>query len=143
MMEGQTMIKVANEAEFEQAVNGGATHMLAMGGFARQIRRREERKSTVRKTAAGVGIGAGLLAIGGLIAAPLTGGSSLLLTGGVLSTAVATGAMASTIAVSATELIALTTCAVCLGAYLANRKITLKLHSGDSDVEIIICDKAS
>ena len=63
------MKNVYNEAELAQAIKQGESCITVYGNVAKKIRRRKMKKRTAT-------IGGTLLALGGLAAAPFTGGTS-------------------------------------------------------------------
>lgn len=120
------MVTVRNKEELEVALKNKANSIRIEGPYAKAFARtiRSRRKKTK------VAIGLGTLAlIGGIAAAPFTGGTSLA---GSVMGATAMGLTIGTATISAGEL------AMILGfaAYALYRKYTIKFEKGDKHVEL-------
>ncbi|MEZ4495139.1 MAG: hypothetical protein R3C29_17720 [Dehalococcoidia bacterium] len=76
------MKTVHTKKELEAAVKAGTREIEVRGNLAKAI---HERRATRKK----VGIGAAILAVGGIAAAPFTGGASLVATGPSFATILA------------------------------------------------------
>ncbi|MEZ4495157.1 MAG: hypothetical protein R3C29_17815 [Dehalococcoidia bacterium] len=76
------MTTVHTKRELEAAVKAGTREIQVRGELAKAI---HERRETKKK----VGIGAAILAVGGIAAAPFTGGASLVATGPSVATILA------------------------------------------------------
>ena len=120
------MITVRSKQELEGAVKN-KTASVRIGGpyaktFANAVRSRR------RKAKVAIGFGA-LAVIGGLAAAPFTGGASLA---GTVMGATAMGLTVGTVTICTAEL------AMILGfaAYALNKKYTIKIGDGDKYVEM-------
>lgn len=96
------MITVRSKQELEKAMRKEASQIKVVGSYAKTLAKKVERENT----ATGGAILAGILGIGCLIAAPFTGGASLLREGLVASAigASAIGLTIGTITLTTTEL---------------------------------------
>lgn len=91
---------VYTKDEMHRALAGGERTIIAKGELAQEIRKSSRRRKVAK-------IGGGLLAVGGVLAAPFTAGTSLAATGLSLGTTMAatiTGAAGECLAISAAEL---------------------------------------
>ena len=115
------MRTVYTQNELEEAIKAHEEKILCKGEIARQFAKKKKRKRAAR-------IGGVLVAIGGIVAIPLTGGASLLGTLG----AAAVGLTVGTITISAAELAILLGGVVALTGIVSGGKVTFK---NDGSVE--------
>lgn len=124
------MITVRTKHELEVALKNKATSIRIEGPYAKEfantIRSRKKKAEIAKKTAMGVGT---LVLIGGIAAAPFTGGVSLA---GSIVGATAMGLTIGTITISTAEL------AMILGfaAYALNKKYKIKIGKKDEYIEL-------
>lgn len=123
------MVTVRTKQELEVALKNKATKIRIEGPYAKEFAntiRSRRRKAKVAKGAIGFGA---LAVIGGLAAAPFTGGASLA---GTVMGATAMGLTVGTVTISTAEL------AMILGfaANALNKKYTIKIGDGDKYVEM-------
>jgi len=121
------MIVVRTKEELQEAIKNKVDSIRIEGPYAKTFAnavRSRRRKAKVAKGAIGIGA-----LIGGLAAAPFTGGASLA---GTVMGATAMGLTVGTVTVSTAEL------AMILGfaAYALNKKYTIKIGDGDKYVEM-------
>lgn len=112
------MRTVYTQNELEEAIKAHEEKILCKGEIARQFAKKKKRKRAAR-------IGGVLVAIGGIVAIPLTGGASLLGTLGAT-------AMGLTFTISAAELAILIGGGVALTGIVSGGKVTFK---NDGSVE--------
>lgn len=89
-------ITVRTKSEFKKAIEDRYDRIIAVGAIAEEVKKQVQRKQRVKKVATGGGIVAGAVALGSIVAAPFTGGASILGLSVAAKTAVATGAAAAT-----------------------------------------------
>ena len=124
------MIVVRTKEELQEAVKNKTTSIRIEGPYAKEfantIRSRKRKAKTAKKIAMGVGA---LALIGGIAAAPFTGGVSLE---GSVAGATAMGLTVGTITISTAEL------AMILGfaAYAINKKYKIKIGNDDEYIEM-------
>lgn len=124
------MIVVRTKEELQEAVKNKTTSIRIEGPYAKEfantIRTRKRKANTAKKTAMG---GGALALIGGIAAAPFTGGVSLA---GSVVGATAMGLTIGTITISTAEL------AMILGfaAYALNKKYKIKIGKKDEYIEL-------
>lgn len=123
------MVIVRSKQELEVAMKNKAASIRIEGPYAKTFAnavRSRRRKAKVAKGAIGFGA---LAVIGGLVAAPFTGGASLA---GTVMGATAMGFTVGTVTISTAEL------AMILGfaAYALNKKYIIKIGDGDKYVEM-------
>ena len=124
------MIVVRTKEELQEAVKNKTTSIRIEGPYAKEfantIRSRKRKAKTAKKIAMGVGA---LALIGGIAAAPFTGGVSLA---GSVAGATAMGLTVDTITISTAEL------AMILGfaAYAINKKYKIKIGNDDEYIEM-------
>lgn len=123
------MVIVRSKQELEVAMKNKAASIRIEGPYAKTFAnavRSRRRKAKVAKVAIGFGA---LAVIGGLAAAPFTGGASLA---GTVMGATAMGLTVGTVTISTAEL------AMILGfaAYALNKNYTIKIGYGDKYVEM-------
>ena len=123
------MVIVRSKQELEVAMKNKAASIRIEGPYAKTFAnavRSRRRKAKVAKGAIGFGA---LAVIGGLVAAPFTGGASLA---GTVMGATAMGLTVGTVTISTAEL------AMILGfaAYALNKKFIIKIGDGDKYVEM-------
>lgn len=100
------MIVVKSKQELENAMRQEASQIKVVGSYAKSLAKKVKRQNTAKNTAKGGIILAGILGVGCLVAAPFTGGTSLLAEGLVASAigAGAAGLTIGTITITTTEL---------------------------------------
>lgn len=120
------MVTVRTKQELEVAMKNKTASIRIEGPYAKTFANAV--RSRKRKTNVAVGVGA-LALIGGVAAAPFTGGASLA---GTVMGATAMGLTVGTVTISTAEL------AMILGfaAYALNKKYTIKIGDGDKYVEM-------
>lgn len=124
------MIVVRTKEELQEAVKNKTTSIRIEGPYAKEfantIRSRKRKAKTAKKIAMG---GGALALIGGIAAAPFTGGVSLA---GSVAGATAMGLTVGTINISTAEL------AMILGfaAYAINKKYKIKIGKEDEYIEM-------
>ena len=120
------MVIVRSKKELEVALKNKAASVRIEGPYAKTFANAV--RSRRRKAKVAIGFGA-LAVIGGLAAAPFTGGASFA---GTVMGATAMGLTVGTVTVSTAEL------AMILGfaAYALNKKYTIKIGDGDKYVEM-------
>ena len=120
------MITVRSKQELEVALKNKTASVRIEGPYAKTFANAV--RSRRRKAKVAIGFGA-LAVIGGLAAAPFTGGASFA---GTVMGATAMGLTVGTVTVSTAEL------AMILGfaAYALNKKYTIKIGDGDKYVEM-------
>lgn len=123
------MVIVRSKQELEVAMKNKAASIRIESPYAKTFAnavRSRRRKAKVAKGAIGFGA---LAVIGGLVAAPFTGGASLA---GTVMGATAMGLTVGTVTISTAEL------AMILGftAYALNKKYIIKIGDGDKYVEM-------
>ena len=120
------MITVRSKQELEVALKNKTASVRIEGPYAKTFANAV--RSRRRKAKVAIGFGA-LAVIGGLAAAPFTGGASLA---GTVMGATAMGLTVRTVTICTAEL------AMILGfaAYALNKKYTIKIGDGDKYVEM-------
>ena len=120
------MITERSKQELEVALKNKTASVRIEGPYAKTFANAV--RSRRRKAKVAIGFGA-LAVIGGLAAAPFTGGASLA---GTVMGATAMGLTVGTVTISTAEL------AMILGfaAYALNKKYTIKIGDGDKYVEM-------
>ena len=120
------MITVRSKQELEVALKNKTASVRIEGPYAKTFANAV--RSRRRKAKVAIGFGA-LAVIGGLAAAPFTGGASLA---GTVMGATAMGLTVGTVTICTAEL------AMILGfaAYALNKKYTIKIGDGDKYVEM-------
>lgn len=120
------MITVRSKQELEVALKNKTASVRIEGPYAKTFANAV--RSRRRKAKVAIGFGA-LAVIGGLAAAPFTGGASLV---GTVMGATAMGLTVGTVTICTAEL------AMILGfaAYALNKKYTIKIGDGDKYVEM-------
>ena len=120
------MVIVRSKKELEVALKNKTASVRIEGPYAKTFANAV--RSRRRKAKVAIGFGA-LAVIGGLAAAPFTGGASLA---GTVMGATAMGLTVGTVTISTAEL------AMILGfaAYALNKKYTIKIGDGDKYVEM-------
>lgn len=123
------MITVRSKQELEIAMKNKTASIRIEGPYAKTFAnavRSRRRKAKVAKGTIGLGV---LAVIGGVAAAPFTGGASLA---GTVMGATAMGLTVGTVTISTVEL------AMILGfaTYALNQKYTIKIGDGDKYIEM-------
>ena len=121
------MITVRTKDELEQAIkNNKGESIRVEGSYAKTLAKKIRSKKKISKVAIA---GGALALIGGVVAAPLTGGTSLA---GSAAGLVAMGATIGTITLTTAEL------AMVLGfaVYAIHKKYKIKIGKGDNYVEL-------
>ena len=96
-------VTVSTKEELETAVKNNTDKIIITGDLAQKIISAQKKKSVAKKVGIGGAVVAGLATVGGIMAAPITGGASAV---AGLSYAVATTAGGTAVALTTTELIA-------------------------------------
>ena len=115
------MKTVYTKEELTRAINNGEKHILAKGSIADTLQSKNRRKTAAK-------VGGIALALGGIIAAPFTGGASLLGLG-------AAGLTVGTLTITTSELAILCGTSVALYGIHKNRQLKMK-YNCDGSVEI-------
>ena len=120
------MIVVGTKEELQEAIKNKVDSIRIEGPYAGIVAQKIRSRKKVKKVAIGVGT---LALIGGVIAAPFTGGASLA---GSVAGATAMGLTVGTITISTAEL------AMILGfaAYAINKKYKIKIGKEDEYIEM-------
>lgn len=120
------MVTVYTKEELEQALRAKESHIQIKGELAEVIKKKVKRQKTAKK----IGIGTAAIGAAALIAAPLTGGASLIAGAGET----AMGLASATVTVSAAELAILVGGTVAITALLKGYK-KVKMNS-DGSIEL-------
>ena len=131
-------VTVSTKEELETAVKNNTDKIIITGDLAQKIISGQKKKSVAKKVGIGGVVGAGLATVGGILAAPVTGGASAV---AGLSYAVATTAGGTAVALTTTELIAV--CGTVLGALgiaagvinTISKNYNVKVSAGATTVE--------
>lgn len=131
-------VKVSTKEELETAVKNNTDKIIITGDLAQKIISAQKKKSVAKKVGIGSAVVAGLATVGGIVAAPITGGASAV---AGLSYAVATTAGGTAVALTTTELIAV--CGTVLGALgiaasvinTISKNYNVKVSAGSATVE--------
>ena len=120
------MIVVRTKEELQEAIKNKVDSIRIEGPYAGIVAQKIRSRKKVKKVAIGVGT---LALVGGVIAAPFTGGASLA---GSVAGATAMGLTVGTITISTAEL------AMILGfaAYVINKKYKIKIGKEDEYIEM-------
>lgn len=120
------MVVVRTKEELQEAIKNKVDSIRIEGPYAGIVAQKIRSRKKVKKVAIGVGT---LALIGGVIAAPFTGGASLA---GSVAGATAMGLTVGTITISTAEL------AMTLGfaAYVINKKYKIKIGKEDEYIEM-------
>ena len=118
------MVTVYTKEELEQALRAKESHIRIKGELAEVIKKKVKRQKTAKK----IGIGTAAIGAAALIAAPLTGGASLIAGAGAM------GLTIGTVTVSAAELAILVGGTVAITALLKGYK-KVKMNS-DGSIEL-------
>ena len=120
------MVVVRTKEELREAIKNKVDSIRIEGPYAGIVAQKIRSRKKVKKVAIGVGT---LALIGGVIAAPFTGGASLA---GSVAGATAMGLTVGTITISTAEL------AMILGfaAYVINKKYKIKIGKEDEYIEM-------
>ena len=120
------MIVVRTKEELQEAIKNKVDSIRIEGPYAGIVVQKIRSRKKVKKMAMGVGA---LALVGGVVAAPFTGGASLA---GSAAGLTAMGLTVGTVTISTAEL------AMILGfaAYALNKKYTIKIGDGDKYVEM-------
>ena len=120
------MIVVGTKEELQEAIKNKVDSIRIEGPYAGIVAQKIRSRKKVKKVAIGVGT---LALVGGVIAAPFTGGASLA---GSVAGATAMGLTVGTITISTAEL------AMILGfaAYAINKKYKIKIGKEDEYIEM-------
>lgn len=120
------MVTVYTKEELEQALRAKESHIRIKGELAEVIKKKVKRKKTAKK----IGIGTAAIGAAALIAAPLTGGASLIAGAG----ATAMGLTVGTVTITVAELAILVGGTVAITALLKGYK-KVKMNS-DGSIEL-------
>lgn len=71
-------ITVRTKSEFKKAIEDRYDRIIVVGAIAEEVKKQVHRKQRVKKVAKGGGFVAGAVALGSIVAAPFTGGASLM-----------------------------------------------------------------
>lgn len=131
-------VTVSTKEELETAVKNNTDKIIITGDLAQKIISAQKKKSVAKKAGIGGAVVAGLATVGGIMAAPITGGASAV---AGLSYAVATTAGGTAVALTTTELIAV--CGTVLGALgiaagvinTISKNYNVKVSAGATTVE--------
>ena len=131
-------VTVSTKEELETAVKNNTDKIIITGDLAQKIISAQKKKSVAKKVGIGGAVVAGLATVGGIMAAPITGGASAV---AGLSYAVATTAGGTAVALTTTELIAV--CGTVLGALgitagvinTISKNYNVKVSAGATTVE--------
>lgn len=131
-------VTVSTKEELETAVKNNTDKIIITGDLAQKIISAQKKKSVAKKVGIGGAVVAGLATVGGIMAAPITGGASAV---AGLSYAVATTAGGTAVALTTTELIAV--CGTVLGALgiaagvinTISKNYNVKVSAGETTVE--------
>lgn len=115
------MKAVYTQEELASAINNGEKHILAKGSIAETLQSKNRRKTVAK-------VGGIALALGGILAAPFTGGTSLLGLG-------AAGLTVGTLSITTAELAIICGTSIALYGIHKNRQVKMK-YNGDGSVEI-------
>lgn len=120
------MVVVGTKEELQEAIKNKVDSIRIEGPYAGIVAQKIRSRKKVKKVAIGVGT---LALVGGVIAAPFTGGASLA---GSVAGATAMGLTVGTITISTAEL------AMILGfaAYVINKKYKIKIGKEDEYIEM-------
>lgn len=120
------MIVVRTKEELQEAIKNKVDSIRIKGRYAGIVAQKIRSRKTVKKVAIGVGT---LALVGGVIAAPFTGGASLA---GSAAGLAAMGLTIGTVTISTAEL------AMILGfaAYVINKKYKIKIGKEDEYIEM-------
>ncbi len=120
------MVVVRTKEELQEAIKNKVDSIRIEGPYAGIVAQKIRSRKKVKKVAIGVGT---LALVGGVIAAPFTGGASLA---GSVAGATAMGLTVGTITISTAEL------AMILGfaAYVINKKYKIKIGKEDEYIEM-------
>ena len=120
------MVTVYTKEELEQALRAKESHIRIKGELAEVIKKKVKRQKTAKK----IGIGTAAIGAAALIAAPLTGGASLIAGAG----ATAMGLTVGTVTITVAELAILVGGTVAITAILKGYK-KVKMNS-DGSIEL-------
>lgn len=120
------MVTVYTKEELEQALRAKESHIRIKGELAEVIKKKVKRQKTAKK----IGIGTAAIGAAALIAAPLTGGASLIAGAG----ATAMGLTVGTVTITVAELAILVGGTVAITALLKGYK-KVKMNS-DGSIEL-------
>ena len=126
------MITVKTKDELEQAIKDNKGESIRVEGpYAKALAKKIRSKKKIRKVAIA---GGALALIGGVVAAPFTGGTSLA---GSAAGVVAMGATIGTITLTTTELAMILGVGGLLGGYAISKDYKIKVGKGDSYLELV------
>lgn len=95
-------ITVRTQSELESAIKQGVKSIIIQGALAEEFKTKIKKQKRKKKIAAGGALAAGAIAIGSILAAPVTGGISVF---GLLPAA-GTAATSATVTITGTDIIA-------------------------------------
>lgn len=126
------MITVKTKDELEQAIKDNKGESIRVEGpYAKALAKKIRSKKKIGKVAIA---GGALALIGGVVAAPFTGGTSLA---GSAAGVVAMGATIGTITLTTTELAMILGVGGLLGGYAISKDYKIKVGKGDSYLELV------
>lgn len=120
------MIVVRTKEELQEAIKNKVDSIRIEGPYAGIVAQKIRSRKKVKKMAMGVGA---LALVGGVVAAPFTGGASLA---GSAAGLTAMGLTVGAITISTTQLVML----LGLGAFAIYKKYNIKIGVGDKYVEM-------
>lgn len=124
------MITVKTEDELKQAIkNNKGESIRVEGAYAKTLAKKISSKKKVKKVA----IGGGLALVGCLLAAPFTGGASLL---GVAAGATAMGVTIGTVTLTTAELAMIIGATAGVVGLAISKGYKIKIGKGDAYVEL-------
>ncbi len=129
------MITVRTKNELEQAIknNRNKECIRVEGPYAKTLANKFRTKKRVKKVGKLVMAGGALAIVGGLVAAPFTGGASLA---GSAAGAAAMGLTVGTFTITTTELAMILGVGGYLGRYAISKGYKIKVGKGDSYLEL-------
>lgn len=129
------MITVRTKDELEQAIknNRNKECIRVEGPYAKTLANKVRSKKRVKKVGKIAMAGGALAIVGGLVAAPFTGGASLA---GSAAGATAMGLTIGTVTITTTELAMILGVGGLLGRYAISKGYKIKVGKGDSYLEL-------
>lgn len=129
------MITVRTKNELEQAIknNRNKECIRVEGPYAKTLANKFRSKKRVKKVSKIAMAGGALAIVGGLVAAPFTGGASLA---GSAAGATAMGLTIGTVTITTTELAMILGVGGLLGRYAISKDYKIKVGKGDCYIEL-------
>lgn len=116
-------ITVRTKSEFTKAIEDRYDRIIVVGAIAEEVKKQVHRKQRVKKVAKGGGFVAGAVALGSIVAAPFTGGASLM--GLIPATGVAATGVALALTTTQLALILAAVLGISYAAFMMYTKITI------------------